>query len=141
MKSLLLALALAALPAYAEAPLKWSVTLGSSGGTTGGGRSSIIRSSGDIVTEKWATANAPHDSEVTGYVNQEELDLLEKMVADPNLHKTNVSKPGNMSRFVQINYGVIKKTYTVEMNESFPEPVERLSREIARALSAAKQED
>ena len=141
MKSLLLALALAALPAYAEAPLKWSVTLGSSGGTTGGGRSSIIRSSGDIITEKWPTANAPHQSEVTGYVNQEELDLLEKMVADPNLHKVNVSKPGNMSRFVQINYGLIKKTYTVEVNESFPEPVERLSRELARALSAAKQED
>jgi hypothetical protein len=141
MKAFVLALALAILPAAAETPLKWSVSIGSSGGVTGGGRSSIIRSSGDIITEKWATANAPRDSQVTGYVNQEELDLLEKMLADPNLAKTQISKPGNMSRFLQVNYGELKRTFTVEMNQTFPEPVERLSREVSRALSAAKQEE
>lgn len=141
MKSVVIALILAALPVAAERPLKWSVSLGSSGGYTGGGRLSIIRSSGDIVSEKWATATSPHESEVTGYVNQEELELLERMVADPNLHKAQVSKPGNMSRVLQINYGEIKKTFTVEVNEPFPEPVEKLSREVSRALSAAKQEE
>lgn len=141
MKALAIALILAALPVAAERPLKWSVSIGSSGGVTGGGRTSIIRSSGDIITEKWDTAAAPHDSQVTGYVNQEELDLIERMVADPNLHKVQVSKPGNMSRFLQVNYGEIKKTFTVEVNQPFPEPVERLSREISRALSAAKQEE
>lgn len=113
MKSLVLALILAALPVSAERPLKWSVSLGSSGGFTGGGKMSIIRSSGDIVSEKWATATATHESEVTGYVNQEELDLIERMVADPNLHKAQVSKPGNMSRTLQINYGEIKKTFKI----------------------------
>ncbi|MBX3171370.1 MAG: hypothetical protein KF760_28430 [Candidatus Eremiobacteraeota bacterium] len=141
MKALALALILAALPVAAERPLKWSVSVGSSGGFTGGGRTSIIRSSGDIITEKWETATAPHDSQVTGYVNQEELDLIERLLADPNLHKAQASKPGNMSRFLQFHYGEIKKTFTVEVSEPFPEPVERLSREISRALSAAKQEE
>ena len=141
MKSLVIALILAALPVAAERPLKWSVSLGSSGGYTGGGKMSIIRSSGDIISEKWATATSAHESEVTGFINQDELDLIERMVADPNLHKAQVSKPGNMSRTLQIHYGEIKKTFTVEVNEPFPEPVERLSREISRALSAAKQEE
>ncbi len=141
MKALAIALILAALPVAAERPLKWSVSVGSSGGYTGGGRTSIIRSSGDIITEKWDTAAAPHDTQVTGYVNQEELDLIERLLADPNLHKAQVSKPGSMSRFLQVNYGEIKKTFTVEVGEPFPEPVERLSREVSRALSAAKQEE
>ena len=141
MKSILLGLLLAVTPVAAERPLKWSVSLGSSGGVTGGGRTSVIRSSGDIISEKWATAGAPHESEVTGYVNQEELDVIERLIADPNLHKAQVSKPGNMSRVLQVNYGEIKKTFTVAADEQFPEPVERLSREVSRALSAAKQEE
>lgn len=141
MKSLLLAIILAAVPAAAESPLKWSVSVGSSGGVTGGGHTSIIRSSGDIISEKWSTASAPHESEVTGYVNQEELELIERMLADPNLQKVQVSKPGNMSRVLQVNYGDFKRTFTIGVSEVFPEPVERLSREISRALSAAKQED
>ncbi|MFN8607282.1 MAG: hypothetical protein U0931_07110 [Vulcanimicrobiota bacterium] len=141
MKSYILALLLAAGPLAAEPPLKWSVSLGNSGGVAGGGHTSIIRSSGDIVSEKWANAGAPHQSEVTGYVNQEELELIERLLADPNLHKAQVSKPGNMSKTLQVNYGEIKKTFTVGADESFPEPVERLSREVSRALSAAKQEE
>ena len=141
MKPLLLAMILAAIPVAAESPLKWSVSVGSSGGVTGGGHTSIIRSSGDIVSEKWSTASTPRESEVTGYVNQEELELIERMLADPNLQKVQVSKPGNMSRTLQVNYGDFKRTFTIDVSEPFPEPVERLSREIARALSAAKQED
>lgn len=141
MKSFLIALLLSVAPVAAELPLKWSVSLGRAGGITGGGHTSIIRSNGDIVSEKWASAGAPHQAEVTGYVNQEELELIQRMLADPNLHKAQVSKPGNMSKILQVNYGEIKKTFTVGVDEAFPEPVERLSRELSRALTAAKQEE
>lgn len=110
-------------------------------GTSDGaaGRCNVIQSSGDILVEEWAAAGQAPKSEVTGYVNKEELDILERMLADPQLHKANVSKPGTSSRFLKFTYGEIKKTFTIAEDANFPEPVERLSKEVYRALSAAKQ--
>ena len=137
MRALFIALLLA-LSAWAE-PVKWSVSVGTSGGVTGGGSGKIIQSSGDILMEEWAAAGQAPVREVTGYVNREELDILERMLADPQLHKAQVSKPGSMSRFLKFTYGEIKKTFTVDEAATFPEPVERLCKEVTRALSAAKQ--
>ena len=137
MRALFIALLLA-LAGWAE-PVKWSVSVGTSGGATGGGSGKMIQSSGDILMEEWTAPGQAPVREVTGYVNREELDILERMLADPQLHKAQVSKPGNMSRFLKFTYGEIKKTFTVDEAATFPEPVERLCKEVNRALSAAKQ--
>jgi hypothetical protein len=137
MRALFIALLLA-LTGWTE-PVKWSITYGTSGGVTGGGRAHAIQSSGDILLEEWAATGQTPSREVTGYVNREELDILERMLADPQLHKAQASKPTNHNRFLKFTYGDIKKSFTVGSEAVFPEPVERLSKEVARALSAAKQ--
>jgi len=115
-----------ALGAWSENP-KWSVTVG----TTEGARS-VIQSSGDIYTEVPGTSQR----EVTGYVNREELEILGRMLADPQLHKTAPSKPTAQDRFLTFTYGEIKKTFALKQSSDL---VERLSKEVDRALSAAKQ--
>lgn len=119
-------------------PLKWSISMGTSNGTAG--RCKVIQSSGDILVEEWAVAGQAPKTEVTGYVNREELDILERMLADPQLHKASLPKPAGETRFLKFTYGEIKKTFIISGDDAkFPEPVEALSKEVARALSAAKQ--
>lgn len=136
-KMILAALAASAMVA-AESP-EWSVCVESSGGVTGGGKAQLIRSNGDIITETWPSAAGNHTREVTGYVNRDQLEILERMLKDPQLVKQQVSKKSNENRVLRFTYGEVKKTYTVPSGARFPELVERLSNEVERALRAAKQ--
>lgn len=136
MRALLIALCMVA-SVWAES-VKWSITVGTSGESSGG-RFNMIQSSGDIWLEEWSAPGQTPTREVTGYINREELEILERLLADPLLHKALVSKPEAKSRILKFTYGEIKKTFTVGSEANFPEPVQRLFQEVTRALSAAKQ--
>ena len=137
MRALIVAFALVC-SAWAE-PVKWSISVGTLGEATEPVHSLVIQSSGDILTEEVAPGQQP-SREVTGYVNREELDILGRMLADPQLQKAQVSKSAAQTRFLTFTYGELKRTFKVGSETSFPEPVGRLSREVERALSAAKQD-
>lgn len=134
MKSFLLSLLFSLSLAAESAP--WNVTLGDIQGPAG--TAYCICSSGDILSLQWTQANGPVQREVTGFVNQEQLDILERMMMDPKLVELQSVGRGEQLREVKVHYGKLQKTFRVAQKSLFPEPIERLAKELERALRAAK---
>ena len=135
MKKLFLALCLSLIAGAETNP--WNVTLSQIEGQTGSAR--CICSSGDILTLQWEQSAGPVQREVTGFVNQEQLDMLEVLLRDPKLEEAQSAGKGEALREIKVHYGKLQRTFRVAENVKFPEPIERLAIEIERALRAAKQ--
>lgn len=128
MKNLVFLLLLMTTTVMAQ-PLTWSVTLANEG------QAKVIHSSGDVMSEEWP---APSQREVTGFVNQEQLQVLETLLADPGLDDLTPLPPGKASRVLSYTYGDKKKTFGVNNGSRFPEKVERICSEVERALRSVK---
>ncbi len=128
MKNLVLFLLLLTTSVVAQ-PLTWSVTLANEG------QAKVIHSSGDVMSEEWP---APTNREVTGFVNQEQLQVLETLLADPGLDELTPLPPGNSSRILSYTFGDKKKTFGANNGSRFPEKIERICSEVERALRSVK---
>lgn len=129
---IVLALWMMASLAWAQGP-KWEVSLGTREG--GQGEAYTVSSSGDI----WRENLGAKTREVTGVVNQDYLQALQMLLADPELAEQYAQKSAPKTRFLKYTYGDVQKTFVVEADGRFPERVSRIEAEVERALRAAKQ--
>lgn len=117
--------------------LLWSVSLGTRQ-AEGLSQARRIQSSGDVYKEEWRQDSAAKEQEVIGFVNQDQLQALEVLLKDPALDEIPNSASSREGRFLSLNYGSRKRTFSAKEGEKFPAIVERLYVETERALRSVK---
>lgn len=117
---------------WAQGP-KWEVSLGTR--EAGAGEAYTVSSTGDI----WREDLASKTREVTGFVNQDYLQALQVLLADPELAEQTAQKSAPKTRFLKYTYGDVQKIFVVDAEGRFPERVGRVEAEVERALRSAKQ--
>jgi hypothetical protein len=116
--------------ATTDVPSGWTVTIGSSGGFTGGGSGYQIRAGGRVRSWRRLTPKEDIETQRIGRASDQSIQLLYAAMTSSALRDLQLSQTGNMTAFLDWTSGDETRHY------SWPEGTQA-SAPVARAREAA----
>ena len=116
----------------------WQVSLGSSGGFTGGGTSLTVLSDGRVIRGKWSEAMSPRKDQLVRTMSAKEVQALKKVLRDPALVKLKLDEHANMTTFLNYQEGKVKRHYSWSMGKNPPTQLQRAYQAVESAGTARK---
>lgn len=121
-----------------QAPTDWTVTLGSSGGFTGGASGYRVEANGQVTAWSKATAKADVTSNPVGTASESSLADLHSAMTSEDLLATDQSASGNTVSFLEWKQGQETRRYTWVETDTPSGPVARAFQAALAAVEDAR---
>jgi hypothetical protein len=116
----------------------WQVSLGTSGGVTGGGGQTVVYSDGKVESQKWDNTLIP-TSEPIGNADLEMVKALGELMSKTELVTLEHKNYSNMSTSLTWEYGKESRTYVWEAGSAnLPESLQTAIDMFERAVDSAE---